>query len=97
MTDSNVKQYFLAEEVASSIAHGVGAVLGLVGLVVLVRLGVLKGNAWHVVSVSVYGTTLFLLYLFSTLYHAVQRPHIKRILRHFDHSAIYLLIAGTYT
>ena len=97
MNETDAKQYSLAEEVASSVAHGVGAVLGLVGLIVLVWLGVTRGDTWHVVSVSVYGTTLVLLYLFSTLYHAVQRPDIKRILRHFDHSAIYLLIAGTYT
>ena len=97
MTNPTTNRYSLAEEIASSITHGIGAVLGVAALVVLVVLGTKRGDAWHVVSVAVYGSTLVLLYLFSTLYHAFQQPRIKKVLRHFDHSAIYLLIAGTYT
>jgi hemolysin III len=55
------------------------------------------GNAWHVVSVSIYGTTLVILYTASTLYHSIQQSQAKNILQVLDHSAIYLLIAGTYT
>jgi hemolysin III len=97
MAEAKANSYSLAEEIASSITHGIGAVLGVAALVVLVVLGTKRGDAWHVVSVAVYGSTLVLLYLFSTLYHAFQQPRIKKVLRHFDHSAIYLLIAGTYT
>jgi len=56
-----------------------------------------RGDAWKIASFSIYGTTLFLLYLSSTLYHSFVNPRIKNILRILDHSAIYLLIAGTYT
>jgi hemolysin III len=97
MPDATANRYTLAEEIASSITHGIGAALGVAGLAILVTLGAKRGDAWHVVSVAVYGSTLVLLYLFSTLYHAFQNPRVKKVLRHFDHSAIYLLIAGTYT
>jgi hemolysin III len=69
----------------------------MAGLVLLVVFAVIYGNAWHIVSFSIYGTTLVLLYLSSTLYHSTQEPRRKYILRIIDHSAIYLLIAGTYT
>lgn len=91
------REQCLREEVANSLTHGVGLLLAIVGLVLLImRAGVLK-DAIGVVSVAIYGTTLVLLYLASTLYHSVQRPRVKRLLRVFDHTAIYLLIAGTYT
>ncbi|HWR37268.1 MAG TPA: hemolysin III family protein [Clostridia bacterium] len=86
-----------SEEIANSVTHGIGLLLSIAGLVVLVVLAALRGTAWHVVSCSVYGATLVLLYLSSTLYHTVQGPRVKRVFRVFDHSAIYLLIAGTYT
>src|SRR4029077_11129970 len=66
-------------------------------LVVLLVLAALRGTAWHIVACSIYGTTLICLYAASTLYHAVISPRVKRALRIFDHSAIYLLISGTYT
>lgn len=76
--------------------HLVGAVLALVGSVVLIVRAALGGDPWKVVSVSIYGLTLVLLYSFSTLYHSLRgRPKI--ILRELDHHSIYLLIAGTYT
>jgi len=71
--------------------------LAISGLVLLVVFATIYGNVWHLVSFSIYGSTLVLLYLTSTLYHAIQFPEAKRILRLIDHSAIYLLIAGTYT
>ncbi len=90
-------RYTLAEEVAHSVTHGIGLALAITALVVLIVLASLRGHAWHVVSVSVYGATLVLLYAASTFYHAVPQPRAKAVLRVLDHSAIYLLIAGTYT
>jgi hemolysin III len=80
----------------NSITHLVGAVLALVGITVMVTLAAMKGEAVRVLTLTVYGVTLFLLYLFSTLYHSL-RGRAKRIFRVLDHHAIYLLIAGTYT
>ncbi len=80
----------------NSITHLVGAALALAGLVVLVVFASLKGDAWKIVSFSIYGTSLFLLYTLSTLYHSL-RGRAKRIFMKLDHVAIYLLIAGTYT
>ncbi len=85
------------EEIANSVTHGAGLLLSLAGLVVLVILAAKKGTPWHIVSVSVYGVTLVLLYGASTVYHAVRAPRWKHYLRIIDHSSIYLLIAGTYT
>ncbi len=76
--------------------HLVGAVLALVGTVVLIVLAALEGDPWKIVSVSIYGATLVLLYTFSTLYHSL-RGRAKDVLRELDHHSIYLLIAGTYT
>jgi len=85
------------EELANSITHGLGLLLSVAGLVGLVVLASLYGTVWHIVACSVYGTTLIFLYAASTIYHIVRRPRLKRTLRLIDHSAIYLLIAGTYT
>jgi len=85
------------EELANSLTHGFGLMLSLVGLVILVVLAVKRGTAWHIVSSAVYGATLVLLYAASTLYHSARSPRVKRICKVIDHSAIYLLIAGTYT
>ena len=78
----------------NSISHLVGAVLSVVGLVALVTMGALEGDPYKVVSFSVYGAMLILLYAISTLYHSVRNPRLKAILQKCDHSAIYLLIAG---
>lgn len=85
------------EELANTITHGVGVAMSVVGLVLLVVRAALYGSAWEVVSFSIYGSSLILLYLASTLYHGFQSKRVKEILRIFDHSAIYFLIAGTYT
>ena len=85
------------EEIANSITHGIGAVLGVVGLVLLLVAAVARGTALHITAVAVFGATLILLYLASTLYHALTPPRAKRVFQILDHSAIYLLIAGTYT
>jgi len=80
----------------NALTHLVGAVLALAGTVVLIVLAALDGDPWKVVSVSIYGTTLTLLYSFSTLYHSL-RGRGKNILRKLDHHSIYLLIACSYT
>src|SRR5690242_11298120 len=85
------------EELANGITHGIGLALSVVGLVALVVLSILRGNAWHIAGCTTFGVTLVLLYTASTLYHSLHRPQLKRILKILDHTAIYLLIAGTYT
>lgn len=80
----------------NALTHLVGAVLALGGSIVLIVLAALDGDPWKLVSVSVYGLTLVLLYSFSTLYHSL-RGRAKTILRQLDHHSIYLLIAGSYT
>lgn len=84
------------DEVINSVTHMIGAALALAGLVVLVVSSSMRGDAWRITSFSVYGGTLFLLYLSSSLYHSAT-GRAKKILRIFDHQSIYLLIAGTYT
>lgn len=97
-TPSHAAPFFSArEEIANSISHGLGAVLSIAGLSVLVSMAAMNGDAWRIVGVTVYGVTLVALYLSSTLYHSFPWPRVKRIFRYFDHAAICLLIAGTYT
>jgi hemolysin III len=87
----------MGEEIANSITHGIGAGLSVAALVILVTLAALHGTAAHVVGCAVFGAALVVLYLASTLYHAIPHARAKRVLQVLDHSAIYLLIAGTYT
>jgi hemolysin III len=85
------------EEIANSITHGVGAALSVAGLVAVVAAAAWRGTGSHVVACAVYGASLVLLYLSSTLYHALTNGRAKRVFRVLDHASIYLLIAGTYT
>ncbi|HPF51917.1 MAG TPA: hemolysin III family protein [Draconibacterium sp.] len=87
----------LGEEIFNSITHGIGTLLSIAALVVLVVFASIRGNAWHIVSFSIFGATLVLLYLASTLYHSFTKEKIKNLFARFDHAAIFLLIAGTYT
>lgn len=89
--------YTKKEELMNSITHGIGACLSVAALVILIVFSVLKGSAWHVVSFTIYGTTLVILYLESTLYHSFTNKRVKYLFRKFDHMSIFLLIAGTYT
>jgi hemolysin III len=91
------RRYTMGEEIANSVTHGVGVVLAIVGLGVLIAFAAHRGTAWHMVSCSIYGATLILLFTASTVYHALPYRRAKTVFRALDHSAIYLLIAGTYT
>ena len=91
------RSYTLGEEIVHSITHGMGACLSIVGLILLVDLAVKYDDIYRIVSFSIYGGTLIILYLASTLYHGFQHARIKQVFRVIDHSSIYLLIAGTYT
>lgn len=90
-------RYTLREEIASSVMHGIGIVLAIAGLAVLVAFAARHGDAWHIVGCSIFGASLIICFTTSTLYHSVQIERAKRALRALDHSAIFLLIAGTYT
>jgi len=90
-------EYTPGEEVANSVIHGAGAILAIAGLTALAASASVRGTAWHVVGCSIFGATLVLLYTVSTLYHSLTPSRAKDILRILDHSAIFLLIAGTYT
>ena len=87
----------IREEIASALTHGLGAVAALAGSAVLITLAAIYGDGWQLFSSIVFGVALLLLYTASTLYHAIQHPVAKGRLKVFDHCAIYLLIAGTYT
>jgi hemolysin III len=85
------------EEIANAITHGIGALLAVAALVVLIVMAAIHGSVWHIVSFSIFGATLVLLYFASTLYHSLTHAKAKRVFHKFDHISIYLLIAGTYT
>ena len=87
----------LGEEIANSVVHGVGAALAVAAVPLLVVSAVSRGGAAQVTANAIFGATLVLVYLSSTLYHALARNRAKKVLRVIDHAAIYLLIAGTYT
>lgn len=85
------------EEIMNAVLHGIGLGLALAALVVLVVLASLHGDVWYITGYSIYGSTLVLLYLSSTLYHSFPQGTVKNIFEIFDHASIFLLIAGTYT
>ncbi|KAJ50953.1 hemolysin III [Clostridium tetanomorphum] len=89
--------YTKREDIVNAITHGIGALLAIAALVILIVYAALKGTAWHVVSFSIYGATLVILYLESTLYHSLRGENVKKLFRKFDHMSIFILIAGTYT
>ena len=97
MNSPAMPRYSLGEEVANSVTHGIGIVLAIAGLAVLTAFAARNGTAWHVTASAIFGATLILCFTASTLYHSIQGDRIKQVLRVFDHSAVFLLIAGTYT
>ena len=88
--------YKLGDILANAITHGIGAVLAVAGAVYLI-IASTRGTAWHIVSCTVFASTLVLVYLCSTLYHSLVRTRARHVFQILDHSSIYLLIAGTYT
>jgi hemolysin III len=96
-TAPHVRVYTRAEEIANWVTHGVGLAASVVGLTLLIVYSSLRGDAWHVVSFTVFGLTLLALYTISTIYHARRSERAKLLFRKLDHAAIFLLIAGTYT
>jgi hemolysin III len=85
------------EELANVITHGIGAALAIAALAIIVSFAAKKGDAWKIVSLSIYGVSMIILFLMSTMSHASTRPGMKRFFEFMDYSSIYLLIAGTYT
>lgn len=85
------------EDRANSLTHAVGAGIFVAGLALIIVLASLTGDPWKIVSVSIYGATLVILYTISTLYHSVKSVKVRRVFRILDHVSIHLLIAGTYT
>ncbi len=90
-------EHRLSEIIANAITHGIGAALAIIGAVILIVASVAHGSVRHVLSCAVFGGTLILVYICSTLYHALVLTRAYRVFRVLDHAAIYLLIAGTYT
>jgi len=97
MSQAEAHAYSLGEEIANSVTHGAGALMALVGLVVLCVEAVRSGGVWQLLGCSVYGASLIACLSFSTLYHAVASARWKPMLRTCDHASIFALIAGTYT
>ena len=95
--DKLQKQYTLGEEIFSAVTHGVGALLSVAALVLMIVRAAQHKDAYAVVSAAIFGASLILLYTMSTLYHALAPAAAKRVFRIFDHTTIFLLIAGTYT
>ncbi len=94
---SNNAQYTIVEEIWNSATHGVGILFSVAMLAVLVTLSSIYGDAWAIVSSAIFGASLILMYSASTVYHAIPFERAKKILKKFDHIAIFYLIAGSYT
>lgn len=90
-------EFSTGEEIANAITHGIGALLSVAGLVVLIVYSSLYGTAWHIVSFTIFGVSMMLLYFSSTMVHALRPGKAKDVFEILDHSAIYFFIAGTYT
>ncbi|WP_088041971.1 hemolysin III family protein [Bacillus sp. EAC] len=87
----------MKEEIANAITHGIGAILSIPALFYLITKAFKYGSTWHIISFTTFGATMLLLYICSTLLHSVRHPKVIKLFTILDHSAIYLLIAGTYT
>ena len=94
---ANPDCYSPGEELANRLTHGLGAAFSVAGLVLMVTFSARYGDVWQVVSTAIFGATLVMLYSASTLYHSFQDERLSRLFQKFDHAAIFLLIAGTYT
>ncbi|MEK5208624.1 PAQR family membrane homeostasis protein TrhA [Psychrobacillus sp. FSL H8-0510] len=94
---SNTHIFSKREEIANAIIHGIGAIFSIAALVILIVSSAMQGTAWHVVSFTLFGSSMVLLYLSSTLVHSFPAGRVKDFFEIMDHSAIYFFIAGTYT
>ena len=83
------RELTIGEEIVNSITHGIGVLLSIAALVLLVVFAAIKGNAWHVVSFTIFGSSMVLLYLSSTLYHSFTKPKIKNLFARFDHGSYF--------
>lgn len=95
--DNSLAQYGRKEEIANVITHGLGIVGSVIGLILLIEHGNEYGDQWYMAGCIIFGFSLVLMYISSTMYHLAHSERKKKRLRKLDHSAIYLLIAGTYT
>lgn len=95
--EGNRRDLTTGEEIANGITHGIGALLSIAALAILVVVAATQGTVWHVVSFAIFGTTMVFLYASSTLYHSLTNKRAKNVFQRLDHSAIFALIAGTYT
>lgn len=96
-TPEFTKKYLVRSEVLNAVTHGIGVLLSIAGLVLLLMKGSQNGSTIEMISYIIYGASLILLYLCSTLYHSLSFTRVRRLFKIFDHSSIYVLIAGTYT
>ncbi|MBV2127518.1 PAQR family membrane homeostasis protein TrhA [Arsukibacterium indicum] len=94
---TSISRYTLLEEQLHALSHAIGAVLGVIGLWLMLRLSLQYGDSWQLTSALIYGSSIILLYGSSALYHSIHHPQLKYRLRQLDHAAIFILIAGTYT
>ncbi|MDR1082279.1 MAG: hemolysin III family protein, partial [Coriobacteriales bacterium] len=92
-----IRDYSIGEEIANSITHGIGALLGIAALVLMTVVAVMHGGGVRLASALAFGITLIVEYAASTLYHALVAERAKKVFKVLDHASIYLLIAGTYT
>ena len=92
-----IKYYSPAEERINVVSHAIGIGLSIFALVLLFTKAVMFGDIWHIISFSIFGISLITLYSASTFYHSAKNPDLRKRLRVFDHAAIFVLIAGTYT
>ena len=95
--NSVYRELTIGEEIFNSITHGIGALLSVAALSILTVFAAIRGDAWHVTSVVIFGSSMIILYTSSTLYHSFTRPSLKNLFARLDHVSIFLLIAGTYT
>jgi hemolysin III len=92
-----VTKHITVEELPNALTHGFGLLCSILGFIVLLVVTLIRGGKWQIISCAIYGVTLICVYAASTLYHGVSSPRLKQGFLLFDHCAIYLLIAGTYT
>jgi hemolysin III len=94
---ANTHTFSKGEEIANSVTHGIGAILSIAALVILIIFSSMYGSVWHIVSFTLFGITMVVLYISSTLVHGLPKGKAKNLFEIFDHSSIYFFIAGSYT